>query len=152
MSFNSVQEVKEYINNKVKEHLSDKDVTVKYSNRMSRALGRCSYNRITGRYILTFNSKFINEYYNKDNHVKNTVLHEIAHVLAGPGNHHNYIWKRACLSIGGNGERLHKGIEHKVKRDIVYKCTKCGKLYHRARHFDTSRYFCKCWGKLELVS
>lgn len=37
--------------------------------------------------------------------VRNTILHEIAHALVGPGHGHNYIWRRKHLSLGGNGQR-----------------------------------------------
>jgi hypothetical protein len=31
---------------------------------------------------------------------KDTILHEIAHAIAGIRNGHNYVWKRVCLEIG----------------------------------------------------
>lgn len=40
-----------------------------------------------------------------DDEVKNTILHEIAHALAGPNEHHGDKWKAIALSIGCNGER-----------------------------------------------
>jgi len=36
--------------------------------------------------------------------IRNTVLHEIAHVLVGPKHHHNEIWKAKAISIGCDGE------------------------------------------------
>ena len=35
----------------------------------------------------------------------NTVTHEIAHALVGPGNGHNYTWKQMHIRLGGNGSR-----------------------------------------------
>ena len=37
---------------------------------------------------------------------RETVLHEIAHVLT-PGERHSYVWRRVLLEIGGNGRRTH---------------------------------------------
>jgi predicted SprT family Zn-dependent metalloprotease len=41
----------------------------------------------------------------EERHVKNTILHEIAHVLAGPAAGHGPEWKKVAISIGCNGER-----------------------------------------------
>lgn len=38
--------------------------------------------------------------------VHNTILHEIAHALLGPGFGHSYHWKEKALSIGCNASRL----------------------------------------------
>lgn len=38
---------------------------------------------------------------------KNTVLHEIAHALVGPGHKHNDIWREKFLSIGGKLRLIH---------------------------------------------
>ena len=40
--------------------------------------------------------------------VTDTILHEIAHAIAGCYNGHNHIWKQACISIGAIPERLAK--------------------------------------------
>lgn len=37
--------------------------------------------------------------------VRNTVLHEIAHVLAGPRENHGPAWQTICIRIGGDGKR-----------------------------------------------
>lgn len=38
--------------------------------------------------------------------LKDTVLHEIAHALAGPKNGHNHEWKMICSKIGASPERI----------------------------------------------
>lgn len=35
--------------------------------------------------------------------VVNTILHEIAHALAGAGHHHDYVWRSKFIEIGGDG-------------------------------------------------
>jgi hypothetical protein len=34
--------------------------------------------------------------------VKDTLLHEMAHVLAGPGHHHDLYWKGCAIKLGAN--------------------------------------------------
>ena len=40
-----------------------------------------------------------------DAHVRETILHEIAHAWT-PGEHHSNVWADKCREIGGNGRRL----------------------------------------------
>ena len=42
---------------------------------------------------------------NDEDAVRDTILHEIAHALAGPGNKHNHIWRAWCRRIGAKPER-----------------------------------------------
>ncbi|RYV50198.1 SprT-like domain-containing protein [Pengzhenrongella frigida] len=37
--------------------------------------------------------------------VRETILHEIAHALTGPGHAHDAVWRATALSIGGDGTR-----------------------------------------------
>lgn len=36
--------------------------------------------------------------------VLNTILHEIAHALVSPGNHHNKVWRKKAIEIGCDGK------------------------------------------------
>lgn len=38
--------------------------------------------------------------------VRETLLHEIAHALAGPGHGHDAVWRSTALRIGASGQRL----------------------------------------------
>jgi predicted SprT family Zn-dependent metalloprotease len=54
--------------------------------------------------------------------VKNTVLHEIAHALAGPKAKHGWMWKQKCLLVGAKPERCHQlDVGHVY--EIHCKCT-----------------------------
>jgi hypothetical protein len=44
---------------------------------------------------------------NGEREVKNTLLHEIAHALCGPGVGHGIDWVSCCLRIGGDGKRCY---------------------------------------------
>lgn len=39
--------------------------------------------------------------------VRNSILHEIAHALVGPGHGHDWVWRQKARSIGCNGNRCH---------------------------------------------
>ena len=40
--------------------------------------------------------------------MRNTLLHEIAHALAGPSHGHDRTWRAHALRIGCDGQRCHK--------------------------------------------
>jgi predicted SprT family Zn-dependent metalloprotease len=50
---------------------------------------------------------------NSDDEVRETILHEIAHAIAGVKNGHNHVWKAACIRVGAKPVRL-AGEEVKV--------------------------------------
>ena len=52
-------------------------------------------------------SKYYISYADKE-HIKDTILHEIAHALVGPRQGHNKIWKKTALSLGCSGTRCHQ--------------------------------------------
>jgi predicted SprT family Zn-dependent metalloprotease len=43
---------------------------------------------------------------NSEKAVYEILLHEIAHALT-PGHHHDGVWQRKCIEIGGNGQTYH---------------------------------------------
>lgn len=45
---------------------------------------------------------------NDETHVRNTLLHEIAHALVGARHGHDATWKRTALAIGCDGSRCHE--------------------------------------------
>lgn len=59
--------------------------------------------------------------------LRNTVLHEIAHLMA-PGAHHGPAWKRAALSIGCTAERCHNFTTNDAgsRRNYPVQCARCG--------------------------
>lgn len=66
-----------------------------------------------------------------------TILHEIAHFMAGLHNGHNDVWKRACMSIGARPQKYYTG-DKKVTPEKEWRsyCTACGKTCrwtHRKR-------------------
>lgn len=99
--------------------------TIRFHNKKN-SFGTCSYRK---REILLSKSllPFMSDY-----GIKMTILHEIAHALT-PRHSHDYVWRRKCIEIGGNGERLGD--------DKYYINGKDGKVEHK---LTTSKYTLTC--------
>ena len=63
--------------------------------------------------------------------VRKTIIHELAHVVAGYENSHNHIWKSTVIRMGGDPRRLGKAM--KVKGRYIGKCSKCQRVFYRYR-------------------
>ena len=101
------------------------DWTFKLNN-AKRCFGTCNYKNKT-IYISRIIAKL-----NSEDEVKDTILHEIAHILAGKQGH-NHIWKEQCLKIGANPKRDcgKEIILPRGKYEAV--CKKCSTIYKRFR-------------------
>jgi predicted SprT family Zn-dependent metalloprotease len=82
--------------------------------------------------------------------VNDTILHEIAHALVGPGNGHNFIWKAKCREIGARAQRCFTD-ETVVSPPHKYEtiCNTCNivtrKHFRRRKDSVMARYRCtKC--------
>src|ERR1041384_3767501 len=68
-------------------------------NRRKSSLGLCVYHCRTielSVYLVLRNTQ---------DELLDTLLHEIAHALVGPGHGHDLVWKRKCLEIGAKPVR-----------------------------------------------
>ena len=65
-------------------------------NDRKRTVGLCSYQKST---IFVSKGFAIGM---EDAQIKNTLLHEIAHALVGPGHGHNHVWKAMAVKIGAS--------------------------------------------------
>lgn len=100
-------------------------------NNRKRSFGLCSYNKRE----IQLSSTLIP--YMTDDAIKGTIIHEIAHALC-PNHGHDYYWRRVCIHLGGNGERV-GGSERfkdgqqgktqfqKAQSKYTYTCPSCGK-------------------------
>jgi predicted SprT family Zn-dependent metalloprotease len=71
---------------------------------------------------------------NDEKRVTNTILHEIAHAMLGPGYGHGAIWKQVAKDIGCDGERCYKSSEVlKPKSKYQAVCKTCGTTHNRHR-------------------
>lgn len=67
--------------------------------RAKQTLGRCRHSTRT---------IYLSEPYmlsGTEAEITNTLLHEIAHALVGPGHGHDAVWRRKAISIGSSGDR-----------------------------------------------
>ena len=109
---------------------------VKINNRLTRALGRCCFTTRTielqGRYV-------------KDNtvaQVTDTILHEIAHALAGPSAGHGPEWKMWAVRVGATPEATVDcaTINYKRKYQLaLVKSVNGFREYERLAHFADRR-------------
>lgn len=69
-----------------------------------------------------------------DGVVEDTVLHEIAHALVGPGHGHNSIWKRKCIEVGARPERCYDSSQVDMpERRYIGMCPSCNLTIRRFR-------------------
>ena len=68
--------------------------------------------------------------------IEDTILHEIAHAIVGPGHGHDAVWKAAAQRIGCSAKRSHR-IQHTLPR-WRGQCG-CGKQWKRQRLTRRSR-------------
>ena len=76
------------------------DWTIKFDHAQRRA-GACFFDKK----VLSFSTKFLRKANKED--IIDTVLHEIAHAIVGPGQGHNLIWKKKAIEIGCSGKIYH---------------------------------------------
>ena len=96
-------------------------------DRAKRAAGGCSYRRrriVLSRFYVRLNS---------EDDVRNTILHEIAHALAGPGVGHGPKWKEVCRQIGARPERCYGSHIKMPKGRVEVTCPFCEESHYRHR-------------------
>lgn len=108
-------------------------------NRRKRAMGLCVYRRRAIELSIYFVQR------NGDGEVVDTILHEIAHALVGPGHGHDAVWKRKCVEIGA--EPLRCGQADMPGGRWQARCGGCGRSFHRHRKpTRTHGWFCRACG------
>jgi predicted SprT family Zn-dependent metalloprotease len=110
-------------------------------NWRKRALGLCRYRERR----IELSRWFVQA--NGEEMVRETVLHEIAHALAGEKAGHGAKWKAMCLRVGCKPERCDKGEAVMPKGRWGATCGSCGKEYWRhKRPAKGARYWCRGCG------
>jgi predicted SprT family Zn-dependent metalloprotease len=66
---------------------------------------------------------------NSEEQCHDTILHEIAHALAGPDVGHGPLWRYQCIKIGANPNRLYDNRKVEPVGDLITKCPTCGRNY-----------------------
>lgn len=110
-------------------------------NRRKRSLGLCRYRdrriELSVHFVLA----------NGIEQVRETILHEIAHALAGEKAGHGAVWKMMCMRVGCKPERCDRGEAVMPRGRWQARCAACGKEYWRHRRPSRrARYWCRGCG------
>jgi predicted SprT family Zn-dependent metalloprotease len=70
---------------------------------------------------------------NPEDEVRDTILHEIAHALVGPGHGHDEVWKARCVEVGARPERCYGEEVEMPKGRWRATCGGCGREHDRHR-------------------
>lgn len=95
---------------------------------------------------------------NEEPAVRDTILHEIAHALVGPGHGHDHVWKAKCREIGCKPERCFTGKDtNLIAGKYKAVCGGCGKIHTRHKKPPKGRRAaCYCqrgidWNKKKIL-
>lgn len=105
-------------------------------DRATRRFGYCDYRK--QRISLSVSLVQLNT----NEHVIDTILHEIAHALCGPGNGHNQKWKETAARIGCKPKRCYTGEVITPQAKYTARCPDCGKTGQARRRSKVACRFC----------
>lgn len=102
------------------------------------ALGTCSYYDKTIEYSRYYLNAPMEQ-------IRDTILHEIAHAIAGYGAGHNWEWKHVARSIGARPTRCAPPeIESEAAPNYLLTCPTCGRSWTRYRLRRRSMIGARC--------
>jgi predicted SprT family Zn-dependent metalloprotease len=111
-------------------------------NRSKRVFGTCEYTRK----LITLSYSLVS--LNEELHVKDTILHEIAHAFAGRQNGHNRVWKWHASRIGANPIRCYDSNEVVMDAKYFAKCKCNNKIHKKIRRPRVTKICIKCRERL----
>jgi len=77
--------------------------------------------------------------------IRDTILHEIAHALAGPGHGHDKYWMEVCVRIGARPVRCYDSSKIVMpKGNIQVTCQGCNLVFYRHRQKKGNFYHAAC--------
>lgn len=82
--------------------------------------------------------------------VIDTILHEIAHALTGPGHQHDNVWKEVCVQVGAKPIRCYDAsVVVMPKGRYLATCGGCGREFRRYRRPKAGSWrYCRACGHL----
>jgi predicted SprT family Zn-dependent metalloprotease len=108
-------------------------------NRHKGTLGICRFG------VRTIELSVFLVYHNGVDEVRDTILHEIAHALVGPGHGHDAVWKAKALEIGARPR--HCGEAEMPPGRWRAHCAGCGQDFSRHRRPRRLKgWFCQACG------
>lgn len=114
------------------------------NNRSNRRLGMCSYRKKT----IQLSSWVLDRC---PHYAENTIRHEVAHALVGPGNGHGQVWKRAAKQMGARPETCtNVPLDLRAPYKWMLECPRCLWVGGGSYRKRSSSYRClKCKARLE---
>jgi predicted SprT family Zn-dependent metalloprotease len=108
-------------------------------DRAKRRLGVCSYAKRRIGLSLPF------VLYNEVAAIRETILHEIAHALAGPLAGHGPVWRAVCLRIGAKPQRCCDADSVSLPQGkYSATCGGCNKTFHKHRKVKRQYHCIAC--------
>jgi len=128
-------------NEKIRQHLPNMGWTFQLDNSVKR-FGQCRYRTK----VISMSKHLI--LLNDEAQVLDTILHEIAHSLAGNAAGHGYYWKMACIRIGARPIRCYStDTVTQPKMRYQATCGGCKKVFQKAKRPQVARKVsCRCQG------
>lgn len=148
----NLQQAYSLATNLLKEHgLSQRGWIIQFDH-AKRRFGQCRYRSR----VISLSRPLTDA--NDFERVKDTILHEIAHALVGPGHGHDSVWKRKCVEIGAKPERCFTEEDTNIiagKYRAV--CGGCGTVHTRHKRLPVGRRVaCLCqrgksWNEKQIL-
>jgi predicted SprT family Zn-dependent metalloprotease len=114
-------------------------------NRARRRAGVCHYPNVARPGRIGLSVHFVDR--NSEAEIRDTILHEIAHALAGPLAGHGPAWQAICLRIGARPERCYGEHIDMPKGRWQARCPNCQRDHHRhKRPRSLTGYHCRKCG------
>ena len=124
----TMQQVEDHAAQLLERHLDTGAPATWWRFRFETATSRAGICRYTTRTIALSVSYVLQAPWND---IRDTLLHEVAHAIVGPGHAHDAVWQTAARRIGCTAKRC-STVTHSRKRWIG-KCPRCRDLWFRQR-------------------
>ena len=124
----TMQQVEDHAAQRLEHHLNTGALATRWRFPFETATGRAGICRSTTRTIALSVSFVLRAPWDD---ILDTLLHEIAHAIVGPGHGHDAVWQTAARRIGCTAKR-YSTVTHSLKR-WIRECPRCRDRWFRQR-------------------